>query len=199
MSFSSRAQRVSRRLPARGTTGSCENSPSQRRPETMRTSSAASSNAQTALTRATSALQARHQKSASKNASFRQLPFRRVCSARRALRGLRPRQTLSDPIFLQRIEPTKFDERTYELGESLVPQRPAHDRVRLGYIVPLAVRCRVAVRVRNKRIRGRDVVRFRECHQVVTLDAAYLSVGKPGRRVEESEQDATGGPRKLVS
>ena len=165
----------------------------------MRTSSAASSNAQTALTRATSALQARHQKSASKNASFRQLPFRRVCSARGALRGLRPRQTLFDPIFLQRVEPTKFDERTYELGESLVPQRPAHDRVRLGYIVPLAVRCRVAVRICNKRIRGRDVVRLRQCHQVVALDAAYLSVGKPGRRVEEREQDATGGPRKLVS
>ena len=127
------------------------------------------------------------------------LPFRRVCSACRALRGLCPRQTLSDPIFLQRIEPSEFDERTYELGESLVSQRPAHDRVRLGDIVPLAVWRGVAVRVRNKRIRGSDVVRLSECHQIVALDAAYLSVGKPGRRVEQREQDAAGGPRELVS
>jgi hypothetical protein len=57
MSASRRAQSVSNRLPPRGTTRSCEKSPTQRRPEMTRTASRASGNEQSSLTRDTNVLQ----------------------------------------------------------------------------------------------------------------------------------------------
>ena len=81
----------------------------------------------------------------------------------------------------------------------MVTKRPTYYCLRLRNIVVLAERHRVAVRVRDERERGSDVVRLGDAHQVLAPHVDLLPVREVRRRVEQREQAAARRPRELVS
>lgn len=69
------------------------------------------------------------------------------------LLGLGPGETTYlQPRFGLRVEPTEVDESLHQSRIALVPERAAHDGVRLGDVVGLAEGDRVPVGIREKRV-----------------------------------------------
>lgn len=91
--------------------------------------------------------------------------FIRCRCASGLLHDLGKAQPLDQPFLLLILEPTQFHQRADEFGEALIPQCPTDNCFGLGDIVKLAEGRRITVRVRDKRVGGGDVVRFRVRHK----------------------------------
>lgn len=79
------------------------------------------------------------------------------------------------------------------------PHAPTDNGLRLGDIIPLLVRCRISVRVRNECESGVDEVRLRSVHQLRARDRLDLSVLVVLGGISEGQKDTTAGPGEFVS
>ncbi len=112
-----------------------------------------------------------------------------VSSAGGLLGSLGPGEPGNEPLFLGGIEVAEVDERLDKLGESLVPERSAHNGLGLGDVVELAEGRRVAVGVRDECESRGDVIGLGVSHKLGSSDGDLLALGVVGGGVEKSEED----------
>jgi hypothetical protein len=199
MSVSSCAQTVSRRLPARGVSGTAEKRPIQRRPEMMRLASASEEKLQSSLTRAIRVLDKDYMSVSESKAMMADVRFLGINGAGSLLGGLSPGGSGDEPFLLSGIEPLEGNERLDELGEALVTESATDDGLRLRDIVKLAEGSRVTVGVCNESKGGCDIVWLRVRHELGTGNIDLLVIVIVRSIVKQREQDTARRPGELVS
>src|SRR5690606_18604904 len=96
-------------------------------------------------------------------------------------------------------EEANVDENLDKLGETLVPEGATDNSLRLGDVVAFLVWGRVAIGVGNESISRVDEVGLGSLHEFRSVNLDNLAVLVELCTVAESEEDAAGGPRELVS
>lgn len=92
-----------------------------------------------------------------------------------------------------------FCPRSWYTHSKILPHTPTNNGLRLGDVIPLLIRCRISVGVRNKRESRIDEVRLRNIHQVRAGNRLDLSIFVELGSVSECQKDTTAGPREFVT